>query len=122
MKFLSIYKSVETGVPPTPEEMERMGKLIEEGMKAGYLLAVEGCLPSARGARVRLSNGKVTVTDGPFTESKEIVGGLAILQAESKEAAIEHVRHFLGVAGDGECEVRQLFEADASAPPQRAAS
>ena len=122
MKFLSIYKSVETGAPPTPEAMERMGKLIEEGMKAGYLLAVEGCLPSARGARVRLSNGKVTVTDGPFTESKEIVGGLAILQAESKDAAIEHVRHFLGVAGDGECEVRQLFEADASAPPQRAAS
>ncbi len=70
MKFLSIYKSVETGAPPTPEDMERMGKLIEEGMKAGYLLAVEGCLPSAKGARVRLSNGKVTVTDGPFTESK----------------------------------------------------
>ena len=64
----------------------------------------------------------MTLTDGPFTESKEIVGGLAILQAESKEAAIEHVRHFLGVAGDGECELRQLFEADASAPPQRAAS
>jgi hypothetical protein len=122
VKFLSIYKSVETGAPPTPEHMERMGKLIEEGMKAGYLLAVEGCLPSAKGARVRLSNGKVTVTDGPFTESKEIVGGLAILQAESKEAAIEHVRHFLGVAGDGECELRQLFEADASAPAQRAAS
>lgn len=112
MKFLSIYKTAETGVPPTPDEMARMGKLIEEGMKAGYLLAVEGCLPSATGARVRLSNGNVQVTDGPFSESKEVVGGLAILQASSKQEAIEHVKQFLHNAGDGECELRQLFEAE----------
>ena len=110
MKFLSIYKTVETGAFPTQQEMETMGKLIEEGMKAGYLLAVEGCMPSGTGARVRLSNGDITVTDGPFTESKEIVGGLAILQANSKEEAIAHVKDFLKVAGDGECELRQLFE------------
>jgi hypothetical protein len=110
MKFLSIYKTVETGAFPTQQEMETMGKLIEEGMKAGYLLAVEGCMPSATGARVRLSNGDITVTDGPFTESKEIVGGLAILQANSKEEAIAHVKDFIKVAGDGECELRQLFE------------
>jgi len=91
--------------------MERMGKLIEEGMKAGYLLAVEGCLPSANGARIRLSNGQITVTDGPFTESKEIVGGMAILQANSKAEAITQVKDFLKVAGDGECELRQLYEA-----------
>ena len=66
MRFLSVYKTVERGVPPTKEEMTRMGKLIEEGMKAGHLLAVEGCMPSATGARVRLASGKVTVTDGPF--------------------------------------------------------
>ena len=96
--------------------MARMGKLIEEGMKAGYLLAVEGCLPSATGARVRRSNSKVTVTDGPFTESKEVIGGLAILQANSKEHAIELARQFLNVAGDGECELRQLYEAAQSAP------
>jgi len=116
MRFLSVYKTVERGVPPTQEDMARMGKLIEEGMKAGYLLAVEGCLPSASGARVRLSNSKVTVTDGPFTESKEVIGGLAILQANSKEHAIELVRQFLNVAGDGECELRQLYEAAQSAP------
>ena len=110
MKFLSIYKTVETGAFPTQQEMETMGKLIEEGMKAGYLLAVEGCMPSGTGARVRLSNGDITVTDGPFTESKEIVGGLAILQANSKEEAIAHVKDFIKVAGDGECELRQLFE------------
>jgi len=121
MRFLSIYKTAERGLPPTPEEMATMGKLIEDGMKAGYLLAVEGCMPSATGARVRFSGGKVTVTDGPFTESKEVIGGLALLQANSKEEAIELVKQFLHVAGDGECELRQLFEADQNTQAQSAA-
>jgi len=112
MRFLSVYKTAETGALPTPEEMARMGKLVEDGMKAGFLLAVEGCMPSATGARVRLSNGKVNVVDGPFTESKEVIGGLAILQASSKEEAVERAKQFLHVAGDGECELRQLFDAD----------
>ena len=115
MKFLSVYKTKETEGPPTQEEMARMGKLVEDGMKAGYLLAVEGCMPSAAGARVRLSDGKLTVIDGPFTETKEVIGGLALLQASSKQEAIEMVKQFLQVAGDGECELRQLFEADPSA-------
>ena len=111
MRYLSVYKTTERGVPPSQEEMARMGKLVEDGMKAGSLLAVEGCMPSAAGARVRLSGGAVTITDGPFIESKEVIGGLAILQANSKEEAVEMVREFLSVAGDGECELRQLFEA-----------
>jgi hypothetical protein len=112
MRFLSIYKSKETGVPPTQEEMVRMGQLIEEWMKAGVLLSTEGCLPSALGARVRQSGGKQTVTDGPFTESKEVVGGFALLQVKSKEDAIEAVKRFLNFVGkDGECELRQLYEA-----------
>ena len=78
-------------------------------MKAGSLLAVEGCMPSATGARVRLSNGKLSVTDGPFTESKEVIGGLAVLQASSKAEAIEMVKHFIQIAGDGECELRQIY-------------
>jgi hypothetical protein len=121
MRFLSIYKTAERGVPPTQEEMASMGKLIEEGMKAGYLLAVEGCLPSATGARVRLASGKVTVTDGPFAESKEVIGGLAILQANSKKEAIQLAKEFLDVAGDGECELRQLYEADQNTQVPRAA-
>jgi hypothetical protein len=111
LRFLSVYKTVETGLPPTQEEMASMGKLIEEGMKAGYLLSVAGCLPSVKGARVRQTNGKVVVTDGPFTETKELIGGFAILKADSKEHAIELTKHFLGVAGDGECELRELYEA-----------
>jgi hypothetical protein len=113
MRFLSVYKTAERNAPPTPEEMAKMGKLIEDGMKAGFLLAVEGCMPSATGARVRLSNGSLTVTDGPFTESKEVIGGLALLQASSREEAVQLVKDFLRVAGDGECELRQLFEAPA---------
>jgi hypothetical protein len=90
--------------------MATMGKLIEEGMKAGWLLSTEGCLPSALGVRVRRSSGKVSVTDGPFTESKELVGGFAILQANSKQEAIDLARKFLSVVGEGECELRQLYE------------
>lgn len=114
MRFLSIYKSPERNTPPSPQEMEAMGKLIEEGMRKGWLLATEGCLPSALGARVRLTNENYTVTDGPFTESKEIVGGFAILQANSKEEALQLVRDFLRVVGQGECELRQLYEAPAA--------
>jgi hypothetical protein len=109
MRFLSIYKTAETGVPPAPEQMETMQKLVEEGMKAGWLLATEGCLPSALGARVRASGGKLSVIDGPFIESKEVIGGFALLEAGSKEEAIQMARDFLKVAGDGECELRQIF-------------
>jgi hypothetical protein len=111
MKFLSIYKSVERNTPPSQEEMESMGKLIEEAMKAGWLLATEGCLPTAVGARVRIDNGTLKVTDGPFTEAKEVVGGFAILQANSKQEAIELAKNFLKVVGQGECELRQIYEA-----------
>jgi hypothetical protein len=111
MKFLSMYKSVERNAPPSQEEMARMGKLIEEGMKAGWLLATEGCLPSALGARVRFTDGQISVTDGPFTESKEVVGGFAILKAGSKEEAIQLAKDFLKVVGNGECELRQIYEA-----------
>jgi hypothetical protein len=111
MRFLSIYKTVERTSPPTQEEMTTMERLIEEGMQAGWLLATEGCLPTALGARVRRSSGKVSVTDGPFTEAKEVVGGFAILNVSSKEEAIELIRKFLQVVGEGECELRQLYEA-----------
>jgi hypothetical protein len=94
-----------------------MGKLIQEGMKKGWLLGTEGCLPSALGARVRRTDGKVTVTDGPFTESKELVGGFAILQANSKEEAIELAKNFLNIVGQGECELRQLYEPNSAEQP-----
>ena len=116
MRFLSIFKSAETGLPPSMEEMTKMGQLIEEGIKAGWLIATEGCLPSAKGARVRRSQENITVSDGPFIETKEVVGGFALLHAKSKEEAIELLKGFLKVAGDGECELRQLYEPSESGP------
>ena len=110
MKFLSMYKSAERNTPPSQEEMSKMGKLIEDGFKAGWLVATEGCLPSALGARVRLSGDKLNVTDGPFTESKELVGGFAILRTNSKQEAIQLAKQFLQVVGEGECELRQVYE------------
>ena len=110
MRFLSIYKTAERNTPPTPEEMATFGKLVEDGMKAGFLLATEGCMPTALGARVRKSGDKLTVTDGPFTEANEVVGGFAILKADSKAEAIEMAKGFLAVAGEGECELRQIYE------------
>jgi len=88
MRFLSIYTSVETGRPPSAEEMSQMGALIEKFMKTGELVATEGCLPTALGARVRKDGTKVTVKDGPFAESKEVVGGFAILEARSKAYSV----------------------------------
>ena len=112
MRFLSIYKCPERNTPPSPEEMARMGKMVEDWMRSGKLLATEGCLPSALGARVRINGEKYTVSDGPFTEAKEVVGGFAILDAPSKEKAIEYVKEFLRVVGQGECELRQLYDAN----------
>src|SRR5215813_9864023 len=115
-RFLSIYKTVERNAPPSPAEMAKMGKLVEDGFKSGKLLATEGCLPTAFGARVRQDHGNVTVTDGPFSEAKEVIGGFAIIQAASKAEAIEYIREFLSVVGEGECELRQVYEAGSGAP------
>lgn len=110
MRFLSIYKTRERSTPPSQEEICQMGKLVEEGMKAGWLLATEGCLPTALGARVRRAEGKITVLDGPFAETREVVGGFAILKANSKAEAIQMAKDFLEHVADGECELRQLYE------------
>jgi hypothetical protein len=117
MRFLCIYKpSKPEGTPTTQQEMAEMGKLIENMKRSGVLLATEGCLPSAKGARVRLSNGNFSVTDGPFTEAKEIVGGFALIQTKSKEEAIEHTKRFLKIAGDGESEIRQVYDGGDNVP------
>jgi hypothetical protein len=111
MRFLCLYKAAKPeGTPPTQEEMTRMGKLIEESFKSGTLLATEGCLPTALGARIRRTDGKFKVTDGPFAEAKEIVGGFALIQTKSKQEAIEFTKDFMNVAGDGEVEIRQVYE------------
>lgn len=113
MRYLSIYRTAETGTPPSQEHIAAMGALIEKFAKSGHLLSTEGCLPTALGFRVRKDSGRMTVTDGPFTEAKEVVGGFALLRADSKEEILALTKEFLDAAGDGECEVRELYEAPA---------
>jgi len=111
MRFMTIYKSVERQAPPSEEHIAAMEKFIGEIAAAGVLVRTDGLVHSSRGARVRITDdGKFTVTDGPFTESKEVVGGYAIIDVSSKEEAIEWTKRFLEVAGSGESEVREMYE------------
>ena len=121
MRFMMIVKAdknYEAGTPPPPELLAAIGKLSEEMVKAGVILDMGGLLPSSKGARINVKKGKLTVTDGPFSEAKELIGGYAILQVKSRDEAIERGRRFmqihadvLGPSYDGELEIRQLPEA-----------
>src|SRR5262245_38614651 len=104
-------ESSEAGAPPSMELMERMGAFIEEVNKAGVLVSSDGLKPSAKGKRIKLEGGKVTVTDGPFTESKELVASYALFEVKSMDEAIEWTTRFLEVLGRGQCELRPLIEA-----------
>jgi hypothetical protein len=100
-----------TGQVPSEQLMNDMGKLIEEMTRAGTLIRTAGLRPTAEGVRVRLRGGKLSKVDGPFTETKEVVGGFAILEARSMDEALELTRRFLEIHGSEwniECEVRQL--------------
>jgi len=116
MRFISMVKSAESG-PPSPELMAAIGKLAQEMGQAGVLIEMGGLAPSARGARIRLSRGALTVVDGPFTESKELVGGYAVFRVGSKAEAVELGRRFMQVHADilgpehvMELEIRELAD------------
>ena len=111
MRFISIFTHEPTNRPPTQDEMATMGKLVEEGMKAGWLIATEGVHFATKGVRVhKSSGGEMTVTDGPFAETKEVIGGYALLKAANKVEVVELTRRFLNVVGQGTCEIYQLYE------------
>ena len=120
MRFMMMVKAdkdYEAGAPPSPELMAAIGELTGDMAKTGVLVEAGGLLPSSKGARVRVSGGKLTVTDGPFTEAKELIGGYAILKTNSRAEAVELGKNFmqvhadvLGPAYDGELEIRQLAE------------
>ena len=111
MRFMLIVKATpesEKGILPTEQELTEMGKFNEQMVKQGVMLAGDGLQASSKGARVKFAGGKPTVTDGPFTEAKELIAGYWIIQARSREEAIEWARRAPFV--DGEIEVRQVFE------------
>ena len=117
MRFMVIVKAnadSEAGVMPSTEQLAAMGNYNEELVKAGVLLAGEGLHPSSRGARVRFdTDGRTTVVDGPFAETKELIAGFWIIQASSKDEAVEWVKRIPNVTGDeSEVEVRQVFDVE----------
>ena len=117
MRFMVIVKAdkdSEAGVLPSHELLAEMGKFNEELVKAGVMLAGEGLQASSKGARVKFSGNKRTVTDGPFTETKELVAGFWLWQARSKEEAIEWLKR--APFREGEVEIRQVFEAEDFGP------
>jgi hypothetical protein len=101
----------EASAPPSKELIEKMGAFVAEVTKAGVLVVSDGLHPSAKGKRVHLANGKITVIDGPFTESKELVASYALFQVKSMDEAVHWTTRFLQVLGKGECELRPIFEA-----------
>ena len=118
MKFLAFIRSSEASreTPPPSALMEAMSKHVEKGFKEGTLVDTGGLLPSKEGFRVRLAGGKLSVTDGPFTESKEVIGGWAILDAPSKAEAVRLATEFMELHRlhwpdfEGESEVRPMFD------------
>lgn len=117
MRFMVLglaTKDTEAGAPPTPEAIAAMQQYNEELVKAGILLAAEGLAPTSKGARVKFSGDQVTVIDGPFAESKEVVAGFTILQVKSKEEAIEWVKRAPNLSPNGETvvEIRKLMDVE----------
>ena len=112
MRFLSMIRVDEkSGQVPSQQLMDDMGKLIDEMTREGTLIRTAGLRPTSEGVRVRLREGKLSAVDGPFTETKEVIGGFAILEAKSKADAIELTKRFLRIHGndwDIECEVRPI--------------
>jgi hypothetical protein len=113
MKFLSIFtldpESFCAG-PPKPETVEAMDRLIKEMMDSGVLVDTGGVAPTGVSMRVRRSNGSVAITDGPFAESKEVIGGFALLNVSSKDEALAATHRFLECVGSGTCDLHEIGE------------
>ena len=117
MRFMILRKAdkaTEAGVMPSEALLAAMGNYMEQMTKAGVLLGGDGLHPTSRGAKVKFSRGKPTVIDGPFTESKEVIAGWAIIQVSSLAEALDWVKRWPPLDGEGELEleIRQIFEAD----------
>lgn len=115
MRFMILRKAdeeTEAGMKPSEELIEAMARYVEEMVKAGVMISGDGLQPSSKGARVKFRGGKPTVIDGPFTETKELVAGVSIIEVASKEEAIEWVRRWPQIDGHGnvEIEIRPMYE------------
>ena len=117
MKFLMTYTQRPDAPPPTPEHMAKIGAYAERNMKAGILLMTGGLVRPSRGIQLRCEHGKVSVTDGPFAETKDLIDGFALVEVGSRDAAVQLASEFMQLAGDGTGEILQVF--DQGGPPPR---
>ncbi len=115
MKFLMTYAQKPDAAPPTPEKMAAIGAFTEKNVKSGVVVMTGGLVRPSRGIQIRCEDGKVSVTDGPFAETKELIDGFALVQVASREEAIRVASEFMQVAGDGTGEILQVF--DGGGPP-----
>jgi len=118
MKFLLTYQG-DTSVPPTPEKLAALGKYGQEMAAKGVLLMTGGLVRPDHGTKLKYEAGKLTVTDGPFPETKELIDGFALVQCGSRQEAVELAHEFMSIAGDGLGEVLQVFDAADIPPPSR---
>ena len=124
MRFMMMVKHPESSTPPPKALMDAMERIGREAVENGSMVISGGLAPTAMSNRVRLSGGKISVIDGPFTETKEVVGGFAIMNFKSKEEALEAAKAFLDLhrqlwpGWEGESEVRQLFGPEDFCPPK----
>jgi hypothetical protein len=122
MRFMMLVKQAQNSGPPPKGFMDEMAKLGEEAVKAGTMVLSGGLAPTAASTRVRLSKGQITAIDGPFAEAKEVVGGFAVLEFQSKKEALESAKHFMELhkkhwpGWEGETEVRQVLGPEDFAP------
>jgi hypothetical protein len=110
MKFLMTYEQDPSAGPPTPAQLQAIGKYTEEMMKSGTVLMTGGLQRPTKGTRVRMVNGKFSVIDGPYPETKELIDGFALMEVGSPEEALAHAERFMQVAGDGQGEILKVFD------------
>ena len=117
MKSLMTYTQRPDAPPPTPEHMAAIGAFTEKNVKAGIVVMTGGLVRPTRGIQLKCDHGKVSVTDGPIAETKELIDGFALVEVASREEAIKLATEFMELAGDGVGEILQVF--DGGGPPPR---
>jgi hypothetical protein len=111
MKFLMTYAGRPDAPPPSPQTLAALGQYTQEMIASGVVIMTGGLVRPTKGLKVRQEQGKFSVVDGPFAETKELIDGFALINAASHEEAIGHAKRFMSIAGDGEGEILQVFEA-----------
>jgi len=114
MKFLLTYQQDPNQAPPTPEKMSAIGALTDKHMKSGVIVMTGGLVRPTKGIQLRCQTGKVSITDGPFAESKELIDGFALVEVSGRDQAIQLATEFMQIAGDGTGEILQVFDSGAA--------